>query len=181
MTVSGKYCETMAVMKWEGAEIGYLRVVENPPGSKAMMQGNQTATILQLASSDNAPPLTVERDVKVTVAFGTRPIDRNLIWLTAIRAMGDAAEKGLEVPVPSITTTGIRQTSWTLRRLDGFAVPVLRPGHSRIAIASTLAKMFKEQRFREVTVGVNVDGIRTAVGGFRQVGTGEDAAAVAMG
>ncbi|KAL8782194.1 MAG: hypothetical protein Q9213_005596 [Squamulea squamosa] len=165
MLVSKKYCQTAAVLKWEGVRIGIL----------------QTATRQRLESaSDSASDRTTElshffdKDVSIRgVVYGQTPIEKYLIYLTAIKAMGEAAQKGLDTPVPAMFTTGIQLVSWSLIHQAGSRG--LKAGHSRITVYTTLAKMVGDNKFSEIYIVLDVLGEKFAIGRF---GQGSSSAAI---
>ena len=94
-------------------------------------------------------------------------IDRQLIYLTGMKAMSDAAEIGLERPVAGIFTQGLRKVHWKLGSGGSQAFTgVFKPAYSRIAVIKTLAAMIEDRRYEAVDVWVKVDGRSTGVGGF---------------
>lgn len=172
MTLSRQYCQTIAVLKWEGAAVGAIYVARRASFGLAWdaEATNQTDDALQLLPQDQDRAGANEA-VELSVSYaGATPIDRDLIYLTAIKAMGDAAEQGLDQPVPAIITTGIRKTSWELLSGAGTASfpGILRPRHSRFAVFKTVFKLIEDDRFQKIYVWLKVDGINTAAGGFSQ-------------
>ncbi|KAL8998333.1 MAG: hypothetical protein Q9188_006121 [Gyalolechia gomerana] len=167
MTLSERYCQTVAVLKWEGVTIGAIHVARRTkPGMDSDPESRNN--ILQLAQEANRP-LGAEDDIEVTISYaGSMPIDRRIIFLTAIRAMGDAAEKGMDRPVISMITQGLQRVSWKLASGSAAFTGVFRPGQSRIAVVKAVAKMIEDRRFQKTIVWVKVDGQNTAAGGFFQ-------------
>ncbi|KAI4145348.1 MAG: hypothetical protein L6R39_003829 [Caloplaca ligustica] len=167
MTLSRRYCRTVATLKWDDVTIGTIKIVAH----KLELDSSSFSSALQLGNNITPDPRLThffDRDVTIQVAYGRKPIDRKVIYLTAIRAMGDAAEKGLDTPCRGMLTTGIQQVTWKLLREPGSQVPILRAGHSRIAVFSTLGRMLLDQRFQEIHLVMKVEGDQTAVGGFHQ-------------
>ncbi|KAL8707602.1 MAG: hypothetical protein Q9220_007389 [cf. Caloplaca sp. 1 TL-2023] len=146
MNVRNRYCETTAVLSWQG----------------------NTTSGSQLTQNFSAT-LGYDRKIDVRVSYGAKPIERTLVYLTAIKSMGDAAEGGLDQVVPIIITLGLQRVSWQLARTSDRG-PVLRNGYSRGALIRTLAMMIVDNKFQEIYVFVDVDGEYSAVGGFGQGG-----------
>ncbi|KAL8768078.1 MAG: hypothetical protein Q9209_005621 [Squamulea sp. 1 TL-2023] len=173
MILSGKYCQTVAILRWEGQALGAIQVVlwqaETEGSNRPASLGNETASLAFDDGSLN-PEVShfFDRDVSVKAAYGDKPIDKYLIYLTALRAMGDAALQGLDTETVAAYTTGIQEVTWKLLRVKavGSDVPVFRAGHSRIAVIRTLAQMAKDERWVEIHVSVNIEGNRCAIGGF---------------
>lgn len=169
MTLSERYCQTIAMLKWEGDEIGVIYVGRRTkPGleSDSESRPESRGDILQLAQGGRRM-MGDEDDVEVMINYSeSRAIDRRIIFLTAIKAMGDAAEKGLDRPVISMTTTGLQRVTWKLVSGTAAFTGVFRPGQSRIAVVKTVAKMIEDDMFRKTVVWVKVDGRNTAAGGF---------------
>ena len=109
-----------------------------------------------------------EENVEVSVRYREAiPIDRSLVYLTGIKAMSDAAEIGLERPVPGGFTLGLRTVHWKLGNGGTSAFTgVFKPGYSRIAVIKTLAAMIEDRKFQAIDVWVKVDGRSTGIGGF---------------
>lgn len=168
MYLSGRYCQTSAVLKWQGAQVGTIRITTREVLGLPSAPRNST-DVLHLAHQDKSGPVAAGEDVHVSVKYSrSSPIDRRLIFLTAIKAMGEACETGLNRPVGAMITQGIQKVSWKLVGGTQAFTGILKPGHSRIAIAKTLAMMIEEGRFQKIIVWVKVNGQNTAVGSFSQ-------------
>lgn len=167
MTLSKRYCQTIAVLKWQSVAIGVLYVARR--GSLGLGWGTQNQTDLLNLTQQQSNTMGVNELVDIAVEYlGNRPIDSEVIYLTAMKAMGEAAEKGLDEPVPALVTRGIRQITWRLVGRTAASPGILRARHSRIAVMKTVALMFQENKFQKIYVLVKVDGIPTAAGGFSQ-------------
>lgn len=168
MYLSGQYCQSIAVLKWRGAQVGAIYVAKRAALGLNQNIQNQT-DILQTDRLPERGSVGDDEDVEVSIMYqGSTPIDRQLIYLTATKAMGEAAEIGLNRPVQSLFTQGIRQVSWKLVSGTKAFTGVLKPSHSRIAVIKTLAVMLEDHKFQKTMVWVKVDGRNTAVGGFTQ-------------
>lgn len=169
MLLSKKYCETVATMRWEGVSLGALHVA---PVRRLELAGhvgtNQNAS-KALDHMKGGFSHFFDRDVSIRgVVYSTKPVEEHLIYLTAIRAMGDAAEKGLDTPVPRMLTMGTQRVSWKLKHAVQSQVWQLKAGHSRIAVFRVLAKMVYDKNFVEIYVIMDLAGHDVAVGGFNQ-------------
>ncbi|KAL9011492.1 MAG: hypothetical protein Q9173_003673 [Seirophora scorigena] len=169
MLLSKKYCETVATLKWEGVPIGALHVTPVPQLElDGRVETNQTASTA-LDHTKQGLSHFFDRDVSIRgVVYSTKHVEKHLIYLTAIRAMGDAAEKGLDTPVPKMLTMGIQRVSWKLKPAVESTTWQLKAGYSRIAIFRTLAKMVHDKRFTEIYVIMDLAGDDVAIGGFNQ-------------
>ncbi|KAL8981470.1 MAG: hypothetical protein Q9205_003761, partial [Flavoplaca limonia] len=169
MILSRKYCQTTATLRWEGVPIGALRV--EPQKQSELARGVQTNRTQIRASDPQVKELShfFDRDVSLRgVVYSTKPVEEYLIYLTAIRAMGDAAEAGLDTTVPQMLTMGIQRVSWKLKHATESRAGILRAGYSRVAIFRTLAKMIYDRKFFEIYVIIDLAGDDVAVGGFNQ-------------
>lgn len=169
MLLSKKYCETVATVKWGGVPIGALHVA--PVRQLELVPHVETNRTAPMALDHTKEGLShfFDRDVSIRgVVYSTKPVEEHLIYLTAIRAMGDAAEKGLDTPVPKMLTMGIQRVSWKLKHAVESRVGELKAGYSRIAVFRTLAKMVHDKRFMEIYVIMDLAGDDVAIGGFNQ-------------
>ena len=149
--------------------IGALRV--EPKKQPELARGVQTNQTQTRASDPQVKGLShfFDRDVSLRgVVYSTKPVEEYLIYLTAIRAMGDAAEAGLDTPVPQMLTMGVQRVSWKLKHATESRAGILRAGYSRVAIFRTLAKMIYDRKFFEIYVIMDLAGDDVAVGGFNQ-------------
>ncbi|KAL8725807.1 MAG: hypothetical protein Q9166_007138 [cf. Caloplaca sp. 2 TL-2023] len=169
MTLSRKYCQTVAYLKWEGQPLGEIKITRQRPRlSTAPKSTNNTALVTLDDPNSSALTHFFDRDVAIEIVYGDKPINEHLIYLTAIKAMGEAAEKGLDTPVPGIITTSIRRVSWKLLREVRPQTPVLKAGHSRMAAYRTLSKMQRDKKFQEIYAMMSIAGVECAIGGFDQ-------------
>ncbi|KAL8730434.1 MAG: hypothetical protein Q9166_004072 [cf. Caloplaca sp. 2 TL-2023] len=147
MQLTNRYCQTTAVLKWEGNPVGSIHVSKIPP---AVLTWNAPNTSDSVQSSLGGPKPLSTRKLDITLAYGARPIAKNLLYLTAIKAMGEAAEVGLTKMVGRLYTLGLQQTAWKLigqqREIEA--------GFSREAALTALGRMIYDNRFTEVYVWV---------------------------
>ncbi|KAL8675473.1 MAG: hypothetical protein Q9168_000174 [Polycauliona sp. 1 TL-2023] len=161
MTLSGKYCQTTALLKYEDIFIGAIHVARRPP------VGEHWNTEEPSASETSTQQALAYTNFEIRVSYGAKPIPRNLVYLTAIKAMGEACEKGLHAVVPGMFTTGIQEVIWKLIGMSQ-SEHIIEPGYSRMAVIKTLAKMVSEDHFSEAFVWAKVDGRAAGIGGFVQ-------------
>ncbi|KAI4273229.1 MAG: hypothetical protein LQ337_004789 [Flavoplaca oasis] len=169
MILSRKYFQTTATFKWDGVPIGALHV--EPKARPELAGGGQTNQTEIRASDPQVKGLShfFDRDLSLRgVVYGTKPIEEYLIYLTAIRAMGDAAEAGLDTPVPQMLTMGIQRVSWKVKHATESRAETLKAGYSRVAIFRTLAKMIYDRKFFEIYVIMDLAGDDVGIGGFNQ-------------
>ncbi|KAL8712694.1 MAG: hypothetical protein Q9220_003226 [cf. Caloplaca sp. 1 TL-2023] len=168
MYLSRRFCATTAALKWQGTQVGAIHIIRRAQFGLPDHAPNGTDP-LPFGQMNELGDVTAER-LEVEVRFAqSPPIERQVIFLTAIRAMGDAAEMGLNQPVQSLSTQGVRQTYWKLIGGVEAFTGVLRPRHSRAAVVKTLGVMIDQSQFRNTLVWIKVDGQNTAVGGFTRV------------
>ncbi|KAL8953345.1 MAG: hypothetical protein Q9222_000807 [Ikaeria aurantiellina] len=167
MYLSRRFCATTAALKWQGTQVGAIHVIKR--ASSVLSNATQDNTgSLSFAQVDSASNLNTEHlDIEVRIS-ASPPIDRQVIFLTAIKAMGDAAEAGLDQPVRSLSTQGVQQTSWSLVGGVEAFTGILKPSYSRAAVVRTLGVMIEVNNFRNTYVWIKADGRNTAVGGFSQ-------------
>ena len=166
MTLTNKFCQTLAIVKWDGEEIGSLEVVPRRTPSSIDVPAN--ATDVQQLSEGGSLSLGhfFDRLVTIQTEWGKKPVDKHLLYLTGLRAMGDAAEMGLNYECQGIVSTGVRQMKWSLVREPGSHVPIFKAGYSRAAVYDALQRIIRAQRFDEFFVILSFAGEITAVGGF---------------
>ncbi|KAL8834111.1 MAG: hypothetical protein Q9170_003914 [Blastenia crenularia] len=158
MHLSRRFCATTAVLRWKGTQVGAIHVIKR--ASPGMSQGAQNAT-------DILPIDVADEHIEIDVRYvDSAPIDRQIIFLTAMKAMGEAAEQGLDRPVQHLQTQGVRGVTWKLiGGVQAFS-GVLRPRHSRTAVVQSLGSMIEDNKFQSTLVWVKVDGQNTAFGGY---------------
>ncbi|KAL8809552.1 MAG: hypothetical protein Q9223_003023 [Gallowayella weberi] len=173
MFLSKQYCRTVAKISWAGEVIGTITVTPVAPGrpqrSAPDMQAERPAPMTP-TSTESGFSHFFDRDVRVGVTYGSKSINKQLIYLTAIKAMGDAAERGLDTPVPYMITPGIQKVTWKLLRIRpvGSPLPDFKAGHSRMAIYRVIELLLHNQMFMETYVILSVIGEKYAIGGFDQ-------------
>ena len=154
MTLTGRYCQITAMLSYRGLPVGTIHIAtQSPVGEFRSAQEPQAS-----AASD---------DLEIRVSYGPRPLPKNVVYLTAIQAMGEACEKGLSAAVPGMFTVGLQLVTWKLLPMPQHE-RVIKAGYSRMAVIKTLARMALDQQFFEAFVWVKVDGRDTGIGGFTQ-------------
>ncbi|KAL8708379.1 MAG: hypothetical protein Q9220_006760 [cf. Caloplaca sp. 1 TL-2023] len=177
IVISNQYCQTTVIIKWNDVSLGALSVVRIRPDtadkSTSVAITNDSAPFSSISNATS--PLSLaglshyfDRSVNVKVVYGDKPIDKTLIYLTAIRAMGDAALSGLDTPVSHVLTQGIRGVTWQLLQETAKDTPAMMAGHSRVAAFWTLVRIRMDARWGEVYVVMSVDQKECALGGFDQ-------------
>ncbi|KAI4166776.1 MAG: hypothetical protein LQ343_007758 [Gyalolechia ehrenbergii] len=158
MALMDRYCQTTAVLKWEGNPVGRIEIAQSQPVEGPGSPHNQS--ILVSPARNNAL-------FTIALKYSEKPIPKELVYLTAIKAMGEACEKGLPAPVPGMITTGLQKVTWKMLT-PSRRVRTIEAGYSRLAVAKSLARMVLDDRFVEVLTWARVDGVVAAVGGFTQ-------------
>ncbi|KAL8786559.1 MAG: hypothetical protein Q9213_002696 [Squamulea squamosa] len=161
MQLTNRYCQTTAVLKWEGDTVGSIHVWKTPPPD-SILSGRNTSDIVDLNPEGPKAPLGVGIDM--SMAYGEKAVDKNLLYLTCIKTMGEAAEVGLKRMVAGLYTLGLQQTAWKLvgdnREIE--------TGFSREAAILALGRMIHDNKWREVMVWVKIRETVVAVGGYTQ-------------
>lgn len=161
MQLTNRYCQTTAVLKWEDVAVGTIYVSRTPPAGLTWT-GRNSSDVVEYRPGE-PKPLSNPR-FAMSLAYGDNPIDRNLLYLTCIKAMGEAAEAGLNRIVAGLYTLGLQRTAWKLigeqREIEA--------GYSREAAVTALGRMIHDDKFFEVYVWVKVHGVQSAVGGYTQ-------------
>ncbi|KAL8811921.1 MAG: hypothetical protein Q9200_001419 [Gallowayella weberi] len=164
MTVlENRYCETTALLKWNGNPVGSIHVSRQLPAGKAW---NLTSSNALAEYGQRAPGSLNFTTIDIRIQFGDKAIPKKLLYLTTIKAMGEACERGLSAHIPDIATVGLQQVTWRLIPWLGHSG--IEAGYSRLAAIKTLASMVLEREFKEAVVWVKADGIAAAFGGFTQ-------------
>lgn len=97
-------------------------------------------------------------------------IDKNDIFLTTLRAVGDAIERGVDNVCASQLIHGIRKCVWVLnseRGPDGGYL--LRYRHAIVVIRKVVDQMISDDRFSGILVAVTLNTIDAAEGGFQRM------------
>ena len=105
MAVTGKYNALTATLKWEGRLIGSMRVNKTAQliqgGGLQLMQSGSLQNVATLNVSTLLPSATWleadREDLEVSYAYSTQPIDKTDIFLTTMRALGDAIDSYLNL------------------------------------------------------------------------------------
>lgn len=161
MTVSHSFCASVATLKWRGVLLGSISVSKVQP-TDAVTKHTDTRELAKLGSDDND-----RYAVSVYASYNREiPIDRNIVLFTSIKAIGEAAEKGFDTPLVSITTLGLRQIFWKLIGGSGLSQGVLLAGYSRNAVVQVVSQMLASQSFYKAYVWVKKEELSIAVGGF---------------
>ena len=161
----------IAILRWQDTALGIIYFAKSEsvaltPNSQTLNSTNALQLARQQLRRSTSSSVDVE-DVEVSVRYrGNTAIDRQLIYLTGLKAMSDAAELGLERPIPGVFTQGLRQVHWKLGGGTQAFAGVMKPAYSRVAVVKTLAAMIEDKRFQEIDVWLKVDGLNTGIGGF---------------
>ncbi|KAL9594906.1 MAG: hypothetical protein Q9219_006761 [cf. Caloplaca sp. 3 TL-2023] len=169
--LSRQKSEMTATLKWEGVEVGVIELRKRVQTAVARPQLSQNETTdLVLPNLPSSLTTTERFETHINYPPSAPLIPREIIFLTGIRAMSDAAEKGLDNPPAdsSIVTQGVRGVVWHLGGGTRLTPGVLKWGHSRLAVLETLGSMISDDKFQVVVVWVKVNGLSVAVGGFHK-------------
>ncbi|KAL8894516.1 MAG: hypothetical protein Q9192_004252 [Flavoplaca navasiana] len=163
MTLTGRYCQITAMLSYRGLPVGTIHIAtQSPVGEFRSAQEPRASVASDLGS-------VASDDFEIRVSYGPRPLPKNVVYLTAIQAMGEACEKGLSAAVPGMFTVGLQLVTWKLLPMPQHE-RVIKAGYSRMAVIKTLARMALDQQFLEAFVWVKVDGHDAGIGGFTQAG-----------
>lgn len=139
-------------LTWKGEEVGSIHIGESAPGetqSAVSISATNVTGVLQLPSGSNPLPPRPDSELEINLVYGLRPLDRTVAFQTAIKAIGDAAEAGLDNSAVAIATSGVSRCRWYL--LGGHG-PTLRFRYSREAVKQTMARMVSDNQFRQMFV-----------------------------
>ncbi|KAI4238285.1 MAG: hypothetical protein LQ349_001207 [Xanthoria aureola] len=164
MTLSDSYCQTTATLKYRGAPVGEIHIVKRPPGGQPWSTQEPSAL---MTFNQQTPGSLAYVNFEIKIAYGAKPVPKKIIYLTAIKAMGEACEKGLSAVLPGMFTRGIREVIWKLIGMSQSG-RMIEAGYSRMAVIKTLARMVSEEHFSETFVWAKVDGRAAGIGGFTQ-------------
>ncbi|KAL8870250.1 MAG: hypothetical protein Q9174_003667 [Haloplaca sp. 1 TL-2023] len=171
MQLQNLFCKTTAVVSWLGTTIGTIDIwpsgppgLETPGTNTTAPNVNTPLTAQADTTSNNNTTALDFTTFEVTIAYGDTPIPKPLLYLTAIKAMGQACERGITANVAEMTTQGIQGVTWKLLPSSGRTS--MQAGWSREAVVRTLASAITDQRFAETFVWVFVDEVPVGIGGF---------------
>lgn len=169
MTLTGRYTALTAVLKWEGEAVGNLQIQKAAPTLQEGTSVNGTDVSNNLLLTNTTELRTGKEYIEITVYFSTSSIDENDIFLTALRALGDAMEAGIDTFTPAQFTIGIRNVVWFLgSEMSRDSKYLLKYRHSIEAIRQTISQMVSMNKFRGVIVIVHVNAMEVAQGGLEQ-------------
>ena len=185
MAVIGKYEALTATLKWDGQLVGSMRVnntaqsIQGAGLQLVQSGGLQNGTSLNASALlPSATGLEADKeDVDISYVYSSHMIDKNDIFLTTLRAVGDAIEHGVDDICVSQLTYGIRKCVWVLnseRGPDG--VYLLRYRHAIRAIRKVINQMVKDGRFSGILINVALNTISAGNGGFQRLRTISSAA-----
>ena len=140
-------------MAWKNERVGVLRMVRAHP---------TTLTIAAPALNATKAVGTDDEEFSMSMTYGNIPHPSDEMFLTAIKAMAQAAEEGLDTTTNGIRVNGIWSCKWELARGSSL---VLRNRHSREALHRAMVKIVENWLFRNVYVILKLDGRMLAVGG----------------
>ena len=182
MAVIGKYEALTATLKWDGQLVGSMRVNNTAQsiqgGGLQLVQSGGLTSSNASALWPSAIGLEADKeDVEISYVYSSHMIDRNDVFLTTLRAVGDAIERGVDDICVSQLTYGIRKCVWVLnseRGPDGGYL--LRYRHAILAIRKVINQMVKDDRFSGILVNVALNTISAGNGGFQRLRTTSSAA-----
>ncbi|KAL8850098.1 MAG: hypothetical protein Q9221_004959 [Calogaya cf. arnoldii] len=164
ITLSDSFCETTAVLLYRGSLVGEIHIARMPPVGSTWNVHEPSAL---MAFNQGMSPSLAYTNFEVKVTYSVKPLPKKLIYLTAIKAMGEACEKGLPAVVPGMFTTGLQEVTWKLIAMSQSA-RTIKAGYSRMAVIKTLTRMVLDEHFSEVFVWAKIDGQAAGIGGFMQ-------------
>lgn len=176
MAVTGRYSALTATFKWEGQLIGSMRVNKTARliqgGGLQLLQNGSMQNVTTSNISTLLPSATwleVDReDLQISYVYSAQLIDKNDIFLTTMRALGDAIEHGVDNICVSQLTYGIRKCLWVLNSEVGpDGDYLLRYRHAILTILKVIEQMVSDNRFSAVLVSVAVNTVDSGHGGFQ--------------
>ena len=185
MAVSGRYEALSATLKWDGQLVGSMRVNRTAEGS----QGGGVR-LVQCGGSKNGSTANVstplpsatwieadKEDLDISYVYSLHMIDKNDIFLTTLRAVGNAIEQGVDEICVSQLIYGVKKCVWVLnseRGPDG--VYLLKYRHAILAIRKVINQMVSDDRFSGILITVALNTIAAGNGGFQRLRTSGSAA-----
>ncbi|KAL8657523.1 MAG: hypothetical protein Q9226_001837 [Calogaya cf. arnoldii] len=164
MTLLDRFCKTTAVLMYRGSLVGEIHIAKGPPVGRTWNVQEPSAL---MAFNQGMSASLANANFEVRVTYSAKHLPKKLVYLTAIKAMGEACEKGLTAVVPGMFTTGLQEVTWKLVGMSQSA-RTIKAGYSRMAVIKTLTKMVLDEHFSEVFVWAKVDGHAAGIGGFTQ-------------
>ena len=185
MAVSGRYEALTATLKWDGQLVGSMRVNKTAGGSQGGGLRLVRSGGLKNGTSENGSMLLTsamgieadKEDVDISYVYSIHPIDKNDIFLTTLRAVGNAIEQGVDDICVSQLIYGVKKCVWVLnseRGPDG--VYLLRYRHAILAIRKVINRMVIDDRFSGILITVSLNTIAAGNGGFQRLKTSGSAA-----
>ncbi|KAL9028954.1 MAG: hypothetical protein Q9196_002743, partial [Gyalolechia fulgens] len=169
ITLSTGYCQTIAILRWNDIVVGSLAIAKTEAllESPSETSNNRNESTRRIIQPDPRSRVAADGNIEVLIDYGpTAPIEKKFVYLTGIKAMGEAAEKSLQRPVQEMRTKSIGGINWTLIGGSGAFEGTFRAAHSRFAVMKTMAAMIRDQRYQTTYVWIKVDGKNTAAGGL---------------
>ena len=175
MAVTERYNALTATLKWEGQPIGSMRVNKTAQliqgGGLQLMQSGNLRNVTMSNVSTLLPTATWleadKEDVQISYVYSTQLIDKNDIFLTTMRALGDAIEHGVDNICVSQLTYGIRKCLWVLNSEVGSdGGYLLRYRHAILTILKAIEQMVSDNRFSAMLLSVAVNTVDSGQGGF---------------
>ena len=178
MAETERYNALTATLKWEGQPIGsmWVNVPARPiqgGGLQLMQSGNlQNVTMSNVSTLlPSATRLEDGRDdVHIIFRYGADMFDKNAVFLTAMRALGDSIEHGLDNNCCNQRIYGIRNCLWVLEsQLGPRRNCLLSYRHAFSVINMVIDRMVGDDRFSAILVAVVLDTKEIAHGQLRGV------------
>ena len=168
MTARSQYTAVSAGLLWRGESVATVHITNGARPLVSIGALNDDFPGSTSTSSNNSSLQSGKERLEIHVLHRPeQPIAKDDLLLTALRAMGDALEAGVENLTPQQRTTGIHKITWLLiseRDVDGKLL--LKFGYSVFAIRRTVELMIKDSLWFGCLIFISNLGTQVAQGGL---------------
>lgn len=168
MAARRQYTAVSAGLLWRGELLATVHITTRAGPSLSIGALNDDFLGSTLTSSNNSRLQTGKERLKINVLHDPKqPIAKDDLLLTALRAMGDALEAGVQNFAPQQKTTGIHRVTWLLiseKDVDGNLLFKFR--YSVFAIRRIVELMIKDSLWFGSLIVITNLGTEVAVGGL---------------
>ncbi|KAL8857912.1 MAG: hypothetical protein Q9178_005531 [Gyalolechia marmorata] len=168
MAARGQYTAVSAGVLWRGESVATVRINNSAGPSLSIGALNDDFLGSTLTSSNNATLQAGKERLEIEVWHDPeQPIAKDDLLLTALRAMGDALEAGVQNFASQQKTMGIHRVTWLLlSENDADGNPLFKFRYSVFAIHRIVELMIKDSLWSASLIVVRNLGIQVAKGGL---------------
>lgn len=168
MAARRQYTAVSAGLLWRGESLATVHITNRAGPSLSIGALNDDFLGSTLISSNNSTAQTGKERLEINVLHDPKqPIAKDDLLLTALRAMGDALEAGVQNFASQQKTTGIHRVTWLLvseKDVDGNLLFKFR--YSVFAIRRIVELMIKDSLWFGSLIVVRNLGTKVAEGGL---------------